>query len=102
GGCGMGAFSADGRRLVANGGKGAQLIEVGTWKPGPDLSKEIRDVGVYPAFSPDGNLLAFTFGETVRLFRADTIEPVATLEPPSPLSSGRLRFNADGSHLAVL
>jgi WD40 repeat protein/predicted Ser/Thr protein kinase len=102
GGSGMGAFSADGRRLVANGGKGAQLIEVGTWKPGPELSKEIRDVGVYPAFSPDGNLLAFTFGETVRLFRADTIEPVATLEPPSPLSSGRLRFNADGSHLAVL
>jgi WD40 repeat protein len=78
------------------------MIDVGTWAAGPELSKEIRDVGVYPAFSPDGNLLAFTFGETVRLFRADTIEPVATLEPPSPLSSGRLRFNADGSLLAVL
>jgi WD40 repeat protein len=102
GGAGMGAFSADSRRLVANGSKGAQMIEVGTWSAGPELSKEIRDVGVYPAFSADGNLLAFTFGETVRLFRADTIEPVATLEPPSPLSSGRLRFNGDGSLLAVL
>jgi len=102
GGAGMGAFSADSRRLVANGSKGAQMIEVGTWAAGPELSKEIRDVGVYPAFSPDGNLLAFTFGETVRLFRADTIESAATLEPPSPLSSGRLRFKADSSQLAVL
>jgi WD40 repeat protein len=102
GGAGMGAFSADGRRLVVNGGKGAQMIEVGTWAAGLELSKEIRDVGVYPTFSPDGNLLAFTFGETVRLFSADTIEPGAILEPPSPLSSGRLRFNADGSVLAVL
>jgi WD40 repeat protein len=57
---------------------------------------------VYPTYSPDGEFLAFTFGETVRLFRADTIEPVATLEPPSPLSSGRLRFDSDGSRLAVL
>ena len=102
GGAGMGTFSADGRRLVVNGGKGAQLLEVGTWKTGPELSKDIRDVGVYPAFSPDGNLLAFTFGETVRLFRADTIEPVATLDPPSPLSSGRLRFDKGGLRLAVL
>jgi WD40 repeat protein len=102
GGAGMGAFSADGRRLVANGGKGAQMIDVGTWAAGPELSKEIRDVGVYPVFSPDGKFLALTFGETVRLFRADTIEPVAILDPPTPLSSGRLRFKADSSQLAVL
>jgi len=102
GGAGMGTFSVDGRRLIVNGGKGAQLIDVGTWKAGPELSKEIRDVGVYPASSPGGDLLAFTFGETVRLFRADTIEPIATLDPPSPLSSGRLRFDRDGSRLAVL
>lgn len=102
GGAGMATFSADGRRLIVNGGKGAQLLEVATWKAGPELSQEIRDVGVYPAFSPDGNLLSFTFGETVRLFRADTIEPVATLDAPSPLSSGRLRFDRDGLRLAVL
>lgn len=102
GGAGMGAFSADGRWLIANGGKGAQLVAVGAWTAGPELSKEIRDVGVYPTFSPRGDVLAFTFGETVRLFRADTIEPLAILEPPSPLSSGRLRFDADSSHLAVL
>jgi WD40 repeat protein len=98
----MGVFSPDGRRLIANGGKGAQLLEVPSWKPGPELSKEIRDVGVYPTYSPNNELLALTFGETVRFFRADNSAPVATLEPPAPLSSGRLRFNADGSQLAVL
>ncbi|HMJ04675.1 MAG TPA: serine/threonine-protein kinase, partial [Chthoniobacterales bacterium] len=53
GGAGMAGFSADGRRLIVNGGKGAQLLEVGTWKAGPELSQDIRDAGVYPVFSPD-------------------------------------------------
>jgi WD40 repeat protein len=68
----------------------------------PELSKEIRDSAVYPTYSPAGGLLFCTVGESVRLFRTDTFEPVATLESPTPLSSGRLRFNADGSRLAVL
>jgi WD40 repeat protein len=102
GGAGMGVFSPNGRRLIANGGKGAQLLEVPSWKSGPELSKEIRDVGVYPTYSPDDELVAFTFGEAVRFFRADSCAPIATLEPPAPLSSGRLHFNADGSQLAVL
>ena len=102
GGAGMGVFSPNGRRFIANGAKGAQLLEVPSWKAGPELSKEIRDVGVYPTYSPNDELLALTFGETVRLFRADDCAPVATLEPPAPLSSGRLHFNADGSQLAVL
>lgn len=102
GGAGMGAFSPDGRRFIANGGKGAQLLEVGSWKAGPELSKLIRDVAVYPTYSPDGELLAFTVGETVQLFSATTLAPIATLDPPSPLSSGRLRFNAHGLQLAVL
>jgi WD40 repeat protein len=102
GGSGMGAFSPDSRQFFANGSKGAQVLEAGSWKAGPELSKEIRDLAVYPTYSPAGGLLFATVGESVRVYRTDTFEPVATLEPPAPLSSGRLRFNADGSRLGVL
>jgi WD40 repeat protein/predicted Ser/Thr protein kinase len=101
GGSGLGAFSIHGH-FFANGTKGAQVLEVGSWKVGPALSKETRDLAVYPVYSPASPLLASTVGESIKLYRAVSYEPVAILEPPSPLSSGRLRFNADGSRLAAL
>jgi WD40 repeat protein len=102
GGAGMGAFSPDGQHFFANGSKGAQVLELASWKPGPQLSQEIRDVAVYPTYSPAGGLLFCTVGESVKVFRSDAFAAVAMLEPPAPLSSGRLRFTADGSRLGVL
>ena len=102
GGAGSAAFSPDGRWLIANGSGGCALWHAGSWQPGPALSKEIQNVGIFPTFSPDSCLLAFTMGETIHLLRADTGEGLAVLESPAPLSSARLLFSPDSAQLAAL
>jgi serine/threonine protein kinase/WD40 repeat protein len=99
------AFSPDSRQLVTGGTSGTeyQFWDAGNW------SLELRipqphDSGFAPvmAFSPDGKILAGTFGFTkVRLFNATTGEILGVLERPDSWTVTSLSFSPDGTQLAV-
>jgi tetratricopeptide (TPR) repeat protein len=102
------AMSPDGRWLVActhtidRGNPGFYFWEVGTWKPGPYVSKSPAAGWHAPVFSPDGRLMALAVSpRQVRLFdpaRNRTIAHLSTIEPVSPAP---VAFSPDGTRLVA-
>ena len=97
------AFSPDGKWLVAGDHAEYRFWRVGSWSPGHSISR--RDAGNWSgiiAFSADAKMLAIADrANRVRLVDPQTGHEWATLEAPDTSSIGRLRFNSDGSQLAV-
>jgi WD40 repeat protein len=89
--------------LVCGTGLQYQFWEVGTWSVGLHIEQE-RGAMFMPmmAFSPDGKILAGTFGfYKVRLFNAATGAILADIEAPDPWQVTCLSFSPDGSQLAA-
>jgi len=97
------AFSPDGRRLVTGMIGDYQFWDVGTWSPGLRIEQQPWALfSPMMAFSPDGRILAGSFGFTVvRLFDAVTGQVLGDLEPPNPWSITSLSFSPDGTQLVV-
>ncbi len=75
---------------------------LGSWQPGPTLSKDGRkDHGVAP--SPDGSLLYWSGlgSELSRLVHAGTGKELAALEPPRDAHHSCIQFSPDGTRLAT-
>jgi WD40 repeat protein len=97
------AFSPDGRWLVAGTGTEYQVVDTATWRVVRTIPRD-NGWGLPGsiAFTPDGRLLAVAHTpETVRLYRSDTAEEVATLVSPDPHLIGGLAFSRDGAWLAA-
>ena len=97
------AFTPDGHWLVCGTVLQYQFWEVGTWSAGLHIEQE-RGANFMPvmAFSPDGKILAGTFGfYKARLFNAATGEILVDIEAPDPWQVTCLSFSPDGSQLAV-
>jgi len=89
-------FSPNGRWLATTGG-GCRLWAVASWQEGPSIG----DKG-FPAFSPDGKLLAVETGSAVvRLLNPDTGRQYARLEDPNHDRASTLAFSPDGSQLVA-
>jgi WD40 repeat protein len=96
-------FSADGKVLAANDGKGLRVWEPTTGK----LLSQTAGRGNFlpaPALSPDGKTLAAmttdnTGGSTVRYYEAATGKETASFPVNEPVSS--LAFSPDGKLLAI-
>ncbi|HEY3246372.1 MAG TPA: serine/threonine-protein kinase [Phycisphaerae bacterium] len=93
------AFSPDGQCLASSDANGIFLREVGSWRvlrqapPGPGL------VGL--RFSPDARILAAMSGPTtIELIDSQTLERLATLEPPESYYTTDFAFSPDGALLA--
>ena len=89
-------FSPDGRWLATFAARGLSLWEVGSWKPGKQIS------GACFAFSPDSQLVAVETGHgAVRLVSPDSGQEYARLEDPNRERPRRICFSPDGAQLVL-
>jgi len=101
-----GAFSADGRWLVATGEDKFELLETGSWNPAPPLLSrdEPRSITGAAAFSPDGRWLVVTGEDKFELLETGSWNPAPPLlsrdEPRS--ITGAAAFSPDGRWLALV
>lgn len=78
------------------------------WELRPDVPGlvSLKQLGAgNPRFDPTGRVLAmWGFGEGVRLFDAESLQPIATLpfDDPERTSFSGLAFNSDGSRVAAV
>jgi len=100
---GHAAFSADARLLATACHDEFRVWAVGQWEhPAFVIPHEISLLKGYSAFSRDGQVLAFAHSDrAVQLVRAESGEPLATLEAPEPLLISDIQFNPAGDRLAV-
>jgi WD40 repeat protein len=94
-------FSPDGRFLVCSDADGLSLWEPGSWRL---LRRAEGQVGTL-RFTRDGRYLAGSLASqtsVVRLFDANTLEPLASLEPPETYPTYDLAFSSDDAWLAQI
>jgi WD40 repeat protein len=91
------AFSPNSRQLFTSDAHELCQWEVGTWTRLRCISAAVDRI----ALSSDGRLLAARSGMTrIKLLQADSLEEVATLEPPG-LAPHSFAFSPDGTLLAA-
>ena len=91
------SFSPDGRRLVVSGFEGLTLLEVSSWRL---VRQAAAPVGAI-VHSPDGRMLAVQVPtKLVQLRNPETLEVLATLEPPESYATWQCCFSMDSARLA--
>jgi len=95
------AFSPDGRSLISSNLDGLSNWEAGTWRL---LRRAEGRLGTL-RFSPDGRYLAGSSASqthVVQLLDANTLELLASLEPPESYPTWDLAFSSDRASLAQI
>ena len=96
-------FSPDGRWLVTGTPRSYRFWKVGSWEPGPSISRDHAGMtrGAI-AFTREGRLMAIAqSARLVRLVDVATNQELASLEAPRPGIINDLAFSPDDSQLAV-
>jgi WD40 repeat protein len=100
------AFSPDDRWLLTGGPSECRFWEVGSWKPGPVITRDYTASPGWPggpfAFSRDGRLLAVArSNDQFQLFDLLNQRELATFIAPDAQILSQLCFNHDGTQLAA-
>jgi WD40 repeat protein len=97
------AISPDGHTLVIATGAAVEMWNTDTWELARDIRRETsRESAGSAAFSPDGQVLAIAFSESVvQIIDPHTGQPLARLQPPDADTIEWLAFSPDGSQLAM-
>jgi len=97
-------FNPNGSLLAAASPNALRIFRTSDWSI--QRTEPLSIAGAYPgpvAFSPDGNLLAFSPDRReVRLVESTTFEERLTLHSPTAGSISRIRFSPDSRWLAVI
>ena len=95
-------FSRDGRRLVSGERARYQVWSTTNWKQEHLVPRDGIGTSGSIAHSPDGQLLAVAHSRTlIRLYNAQTLEPLVDLNVESQFRIAKMKFSHDGATLAV-
>jgi serine/threonine protein kinase/WD40 repeat protein len=90
-------LTADGRGILTSDGTHITEWELGTWR----RIRQSPQQAIFRCVSPDGRMLVVSPDSTrIRLLDYQTLEEIATLEPPEAFHTQACAFNPDGTLLA--